>query len=113
MYPVNVPFFAGVLFNLTCSIQLDPAVDTQFNVAGIWTRSGTLLTNGSRITVFGTSESTSSQHLFQTRVQFNSLTDADEGLFTCQAIVKPQTPHSDFVVGTTAVSMQQINVTGT
>ena len=110
--PVNVPFFAGVLFNLTCSIQLDLAVDTQFNVTGMWTRSGTPLTNGSRITVYGTSESASSQHLFQTRVQFSPLIDADDGLFTCQAIVEPQTPQSIFIVGTTAANMLQINVTG-
>ena len=41
--PTIVPFFnAGIQFNLTCSIQLDPAVDTKVSVTAMWYRSGTL-----------------------------------------------------------------------
>ena len=111
--PTIVPFFnAGIQFNLTCSIQLDPAVDTQVSVTAMWYRSGILLTNESHITVFGTSESTSFQLLYQSRVHFNPLSGEDGGLFSCEAIVEPQTPHTAFVVGTSAVNMQQINISG-
>ena len=104
--PANDSFFAGILFNLTCYIQLDPAVDTQVSVTGMWNRSGTPLTSGGRITVFGTS---GGLLLYQTRVQFNPLSGVDDGLFTCEALVEPQTP---LVVGISAVNMRQINVTG-
>ena len=111
--PTNITFFnAGIQFNLTCSIQLNPAVDIQVSVTAMWYRSGILLTNDSHITVFGASESTSIQLLYLSRVHFNPLSDEDGGLFSCEAIVKPQIPHTAFVVGTSAVAMQQINVTG-
>ena len=89
-----------------CNIQLDPAVDTQVSVTGMWNRSGTPLTSDGRITVFGTS---GGLLLYQTQVQFNPLSGVDDGLFTCAAIVEPQTP---FVVGISAVNMRQITVTG-
>ena len=110
--PTNVTFFAGSPFNLTCSIQLDPAVDTQVSVTAMWYRSGTLLTNDSHITVFGASENTSSPLLYQSRVHFNPLSGEDGGLFACEAVVEPQSPHTTFVVGTSAVNVRQINVTG-
>jgi len=110
--PTNVTFFAGSPFNLTCSIQLDPAVDTQVSVTAMWYRSGTLLINDSHITVFGASERTGIQLLYLSQVHFNPLSGEDGGLFSCEAIVEPQTPHTAFVVGTSAVAMQQINVTG-
>ena len=106
--PVNDSFFAGILFNLTCNIQLDPAVDTEVSVTGMWNISGTPLTSGGRITVFDTYAS-GGQLLYQTRVQFNPLSGVDDGLFTCEALVEPQTP---LVVGISAVNMRQINVTG-
>ena len=105
----NVSFSAGILLNLTCYIQLDPAVDTEVSVTGMWNRSGTPLLNDGRITVFGTSGSACD---YQTRVQFNPLSGVDDGLFTCEAVVEPQSPHTTFVVGTSAVNVRQINVTG-
>ena len=110
--PTNVTFFAGIRFILTCFIQLDPAVDTKVSVTVMWYRSGTLLTNDSHITVFGASESTSIQLLYQSQVHFNPLSGEDGGLFSCEAIVEPQIPHTAFVVGTSAITMQQINITG-
>ena len=110
--PTNVSFFAGILFNLTCYIQLNPAVDTEVSVIGMWNRSGTPLMNDSRITVFGTCGSASNQLLCQTRVQFNPLSGVDDGLYTCKAVVETQSPHTTFVVGTSAVNERQINVTG-
>ena len=111
-FPTNGSFFAGILFNLTCYIQLNPAVDTNVSVTGMWNRSGTPLLNDTRITVFGTSGSASNQLLYQTRVQFNPLSGMDDGLFTCEAVVEPQSPHTTFVVGTSAVNVRQINVIG-
>jgi len=110
--PTNVSFSAGILFNLTCYIQLDPAVDTEINVTGMWNRSGTPLLNDGRITVFGTFASASNQLHYQTQVQFNPLSGVDDGLYTCEAVVEPQSPHTTFVVGTSSVNERQINVTG-
>ena len=107
--PTNVSFFAGILLNLTCYIQLNPAVDTNVSVTGMWNVSGTPLMNDSRITVFGTSGSDGD---YQTQVQFNPLSGVDDGLFTCEAVVEPQSPHTTFVVGTSAVNLRQISVTG-
>ena len=110
--PTNVLFSAGILLNLTCYIQLDPAVDTNVSVTGMWNRSGTPLISDARITVFGTSGSASNQLLYQTQVQFNPLSGVDDGRFTCEAVVEPQSPHATYVVGTSAVNERQINVTG-
>jgi len=107
--PTNGSFFAGILFNLTCYIQLNPAVDTEVSVTGMWNRSGTPLLNDTRITVFGTSGSASD---YQTQVQFNPLSGVDDGLFTCEAVVEPQSPHTTFVVGTSAVNVRQANIAG-
>jgi len=107
--PTNGSFFPGILFILTCYIQLNPAVDTYVRVTGMWNVSGTPLTSDGRITIFDTSGSASD---YQTRVQFNPLSGVDDGLYTCEAVVEPQSPHTSFVVGTSAVNVRQINVTG-
>ena len=81
-------------------------------MTGKWDIFGTPLTSEDHITVFGTFGSISNQLLYQTRVQFNPLSGVDDGLYTCEAVVEPQSPHTTFVVGTSAVNVRQINVTG-
>ena len=73
---------------LTCTIQLDEAVDTGVDVTVLWLGppGTTELSTGGRITV---SDVTGSNTTFQSTVDISSLEISDSGAYTCTATASP------------------------
>ena len=66
---------------LTCTIELDEAVDTEVVVTAVWLGLGnTLLSTGGRITV---SDVTGSNTTYQSTVDITSLEMSDASAYTC------------------------------
>ena len=105
---VNItPYHTGVLhagtpLTLTCSIQLNPAVDTTVVVTRTWRGPGSqTVSNISRVTVSNlVSRST---FLYETTIEFIPLNTTDTGNYECEATVTPD-PQSQFVIMSTAGS---------
>ena len=68
---------------LTCTIELDEAVDTGVVVTAVWIGAGnTVLSTGGHITV---SDVTGSRPVYQSTVDITSLEMSDSGAYTCTA----------------------------
>ena len=94
--------YAGTPLTLTCSIQLNPAVDTTVMVTRMWTGPGSqVVSNSSRLTVSNILKR--STFLFETTIQFDPLTTTDSGNYECEATVTPD-PQSQFVLMSTTSS---------
>ena len=73
---------------LTCTIELNAAVDTGVDVTVVWTGppGDTMLSPDGRITV---SEVTGSRPTYQSTVDITSLQMSDSGTYTCTATASP------------------------
>ena len=79
---------------LTCTIELDEAVDTGVDVTVVWT--------GPNGALSGTVPSTISNTTYQSIVDITSLEMSDSGVYTCNATASPNgTP---FVIASEATS---------
>ena len=87
--------YAGTSLTLTCSIQLNPAVNTSVMVTRMWRgpRSQTI-SNSNRVTV--SNLVSRSAFLYETTIQFIPLSATDSGNYKCEATVTPD-PQSQFV----------------
>ena len=88
--------YAGTNFNLTCTIELNTAVDTPVVVNSTWHGPVVILT-GTRVVV---SEPTRTGIRYQTILMFRPLNTSDSGHYTCEATVGPS-PESQFITAST------------
>ena len=89
--------YAGTNFNLTCAIELNPAVDTPVVINSTWY--GPLgIPAGTRVIA---SEPTGTGAKYQTILMFCPLNTSDSGSYTCETTVSPS-PESQFISGSTA-----------
>ena len=87
--------YAGTPLTLTCSIQLNPAVDTTVMVTRMWRGPGSqTISNSSHVTVLNLVER--GAFLYETTIQFVPLSTTDSGNYECEATVTPD-PQSQFV----------------
>ena len=94
--------YAGTSLTLTCSIQLNPAVDTTVMVTRMWSGPGSQgVSNSSRVTVSNLLKR--SAFLYKTTIEFDPLSATDSGNYECEATVTPD-PQSQFVIMSTAGS---------
>ena len=94
--------YAGTPLTLTCSIQLNPAVDSTVMVVRVWRGPGSqVVSSSSHVTVSNLVER--SDNLYKTTIQFSPLNTSDGGNYDCEATVTPD-PQSQFVIMSTAVS---------
>ena len=103
--------YAGTPLTLTCSIQLNPAVDTTVMVTRTWSGPGSQAVSiSSRVTVSNLVKR--SENLYETTIEFGPLTTTDTGDYECEATVAPD-PQSQFVIMSTAGSdMHSVTVQG-
>ena len=95
-------FYAGTPLTLTCSIQLNPAVDTTVMVNTTWSGLGSqAVSNGSRVSVSNLLQR--SAILYETTIHFIPLNTTDTGNYECEATVTAD-PQSQFVTMSTADS---------
>ena len=93
---------AGTPLTLTCSIQLNPAVDTTVMVNRTWRGPGSQgVSNSSRVTVSNLDSRPA--FLYETTIEFVPLNTTDGGDYECEATVTPD-PQSQFVIMSTAGS---------
>ena len=87
--------YAGTPLTLTCSIQLNPAVDTTVMVTRMWGGPGLQgVRNSSHVTMSNILKR--SAFLYETTIQFIPLSTTDSGNYKCEATVIPD-PQSQFV----------------
>ena len=79
---------AGTPLTLTCSIQLNPAVDTTVMVTRMWRGPGSqVVSNSSHVTVSNLVERFN--QLYETAIEFAPLSISDSGDYECEAIAFP------------------------
>jgi len=85
--------YAGTNFNLTCTIELNTAVDTAVVVNSTW-HGPVVIPTGTRVIV---SEPTGTGARY---LMFHPLNTSDSGHYTCEATVSPS-PESLFIIAST------------
>ena len=94
--------YAGTPLTLTCSIQLNPPVDTTVMVTKMWSGPGSqAVSNSSCVTVSDVFKRPA--FLYESTIQFIPLSITDSGNYECEATVAPD-PQSQFVIMSTAGS---------
>ena len=113
--PVQPQPYNGTYFDLSCTITLDPAVNTAVNVTGTWSKSGIELTTDDTtcITISETRLVTTNPSTYQTLLQFEPLgnNSTDGGLYICEATVVPY-PDTRFVANTSMREEYELDVQG-
>ena len=89
--------YAGTNFNLTCTIELNPAVDTTVVINSTW-RGPLGVPAGTRVVA---SELTGTGARYRTILMFRPLNMSDSGNYTCEVTVSPS-PESQFISASTA-----------
>ena len=89
--------YAGTNFTLTCTIELNTAVDTEVVVNRTW-HVPVVIPTGTRIVA---SEPTGTGARYQTILMFHPLNTSDSGNYTCEATVSPPLD-SQFINASTA-----------
>ena len=89
--------YAGTNFNLTCTIELNTAVDTPVVINSTW-RGPVVIPTGTRVVA---SAPNGTGALNQTILMFHPLNTSDSGNYTCEATVSPS-PESQFIIASTA-----------
>ena len=90
--PRDAGFFRGLVLTFTCTIGIDPSVDTDVTVEARWERNaGAQLESSSdgRITVINTGLGGVP---YRTQVRFNPTDFEDAGTYNCAARIIPQMP---------------------
>ena len=94
--------YAGTPLTLTCSIQLNPAVDTTVMATRMWRGPGSqVVSNSSRVTVSNLLKRLT--FVYETTIEFDPLSTTDSGTYECEATVTPD-PQSQFIIMSTAGS---------
>ena len=89
--------YAGTNFNLTCTIELNAAVDTPVVINSAW-HGPVVIPTGTRIVA---SEPTGTGVRYWTILMFHPLNASDSGNYTCEVTVSPS-PESQFIISSTA-----------
>ena len=91
--------YAGTNFSLTCTIELNTAVDTPVVVNSTW-HGPVVIPTGTRV---NGSEPIDTAARYQTTLMFCPLNTSDSGHYTCEVTVSPS-PESQFITASTAGS---------
>ena len=103
--------YAGTPLTLTCSIQLNPAVDTTVVVTRMWSGPGSqTVSNSSHITVSNLVESSSL--IYETTIEFVPLSTTDSGNYKCEATVSPDPPSRLIIRSKTSRDSHSVTVQG-
>ena len=107
------PTYNGTVFNLTCTIVLDPSVDTGVNVTERWSDSDSTLTTDRMRCISITGTVLVSTLTYQTVLTFDPLgnNSRDGDSYICEATVIPDT-ESNYILGTTGMGDYELSVTG-
>ena len=103
--------YAGTPLTLTCSIQLNPAVDTTVMVTRMWRGPASqVVSNSSHVTLSNLVER--SALLYETTIQFSPLSTTDSGNCECEATVIPDPPSQFIIMSTRGSDTHTVTVQG-
>ena len=91
----NDTVFQGTELVITCTVTVDSAVDTGFDVIMTWNSAPLEAMNGSYVTITDTS---GSGHEYSSTVTISPVDTTDSATYTCTASVTPTTTESDFII---------------
>ena len=95
--------YTGTSVLLTCTLELNSAVDSEVSVAGVWRRGGEVVNNSSRVNVSPTTLVRPS--VFQTTISVSPLSDTmDSGQYSCHSTIT-STPFVLFGAGSHQVTL--------
>ena len=89
--------YAGTNFNLTCTIEVNTAVDTPVVVNSSTWHGPVVIPTGTRVIA---SEPTGTGTRYQTTLMFRPLNTSDSGYYTCEVTVSPS-PELQFIIAST------------
>ena len=87
--------YQGTELVITCTVTLDSAVDTGFDVIMTWNSDPLEAMNGPYVTISNTS---GSGHEYSSTVTISPVNTTDSATYTCTASVTPTTTESDFII---------------
>ena len=94
---------SGTYLRINCSIDLNPAVDTQVAVTNLWQRNEVDISDNSRVMVSQPSEMES--HYYEAYIEFSTLSSAvDGGTYICTVTAAPSTMQEYIISGIGAAS---------
>lgn len=104
--PRDMEFFQGLDLTLTCTIEVNPAVDSSVKVQSSWQRNETDLNNSnSRITISNATIVMLPSN-YQATLRFNPMDLDDADIYYCTVDVMPQ--NETFIIGTTTSAVRNI-----
>ena len=107
--PRDSTAYAGSRFILHCTIQLNQTVDSPVTFLVFWRRSGVLILNDTRTTVYNVAQSGS--HTYLSMVVFSTLSlTQDSGQYTCEASVSASPP-SPYITGSFSATSTAYSLT--
>ena len=86
--PNDTQLFTTFQLQLTCLVEVDPAVDTEVRVNNTWSGPSEEISSDSRITVDNVTMSLEDV-AFKSSVHFSYLKCSDTGTYTCFSVVQP------------------------
>ena len=86
--PNDTQLFTTFHLQLTCLVEVNPAVDTEVTLNNTWSGPSGEISSDSRITVDNVTMSLEDV-AFKSSVHFSFLKSSDSGTYTCFSIVQP------------------------
>ena len=106
--PGTTPY-ADSKFTLHCMIQLNQVIDSPVTFSVSWRKSGVLISNTSRITVYDVAQSGS--HTYVSKVVFSTLSmTLDSGHYSCEVSLSAS-PSSPYLTGSPAATSTSYSLT--
>lgn len=103
----NKLLYTGTNLFLTCTLELNSAVDSEFRVAGVWRRGGEMINSSRRVNISETALIRPS--VYQTTISIRPISDTmDSGSYSCHSSI----PSDQFVLFTDGSQQVTVNIEG-
>ena len=90
--------YQGTELVITCTVTVDSAVDTGFDVNVTWNSAPLEAMNGPYVTITTETSGSGHEHMFTSTVTISPVDTTDSATYTCTASVTPTTTESDFII---------------
>ena len=103
------PYLTGMFATMTCSISVDDSIDFLIDTLVTWERNGEDINQTSR--VIPQSTRILGSNIYESTLQFNTLSSMDSGLYVCTSVVSPSA-NQNYTSGNMAMTSYDLVLTG-